>query len=310
MKTKMLFAILLLGVMTLNTVAQTNSTDYLGQTPPGETAVIFAPGIISLPNRFESSLTFSLDNKELYFSTNDGIYFTRKEHNIWPKPVKAPFSLNGNADENPVFSSDGNSIYFTVRDYAKMTSDIWKVQRDTKGWGTPKLLPSPVNSDSRDEGYSETADGVGYITSNRPGGIGDLDIWQINKLPSDTYQAKNLGLGVNSITKDFSSCIAHDDSYLIFTSWRSGNYSYQDLWICFNKGNNEWTKPVNMEMSGAKINVANTNQGSPTLSPDGKFLFFSRENESHDQRDIYWVSTKIIDDLKKEVFNSKDNKQR
>jgi hypothetical protein len=48
--------------------AQTKSIDYFGQTPPGDEAVIFAPGIISLPNCLEVKIAFSPDGKFLFFS--------------------------------------------------------------------------------------------------------------------------------------------------------------------------------------------------------------------------------------------------
>ena len=34
--------------------AQTNNIDYFGLKPPGDSAIVFAPGIISLGNRFET----------------------------------------------------------------------------------------------------------------------------------------------------------------------------------------------------------------------------------------------------------------
>jgi hypothetical protein len=66
---------------------------------------------------------------------------------------------------------------------------------------------------------------------------------------------------------------------------------------------------VGMERNGAKINVPNYNQLCPTLSPDGKYLFFSRENNTNDQRDVYWVSTHIIVGLKKYVFTPRLSRQ-
>jgi hypothetical protein len=36
-----------------------------------------------------------------------------------------------------------------------------------------------------------------------------------------------------------------------------------------------------------------------TVSSDGKYLFFTRDTPGYDE-DVYWVSAKIIDDLKKE----------
>jgi len=38
--------------------------DYFGQEPPGDSAIIFAPGIISLDDRFDQSITISPDGTE------------------------------------------------------------------------------------------------------------------------------------------------------------------------------------------------------------------------------------------------------
>ncbi len=294
-------------ILILNCNAQLNSM-YFGQTPPGDTAVIFAPGIISIPDRFESNLVFYPDSNEIYFDTwvnTDTVYkilYTKKVNNNWTEQVALPFNGNLNAGI-PFLSADGNKLYF------EKNNDIWWVKRTTGGWGEPKLLPSPVNTNSTEYYYSESDDGVGYITSDRPGGKGTYDIWQINSFPNDSFQTENLGNIINSSTEEYMSCIAHDGSYLIYNTFRYSNYSNQDLWISFKKENNEWTIPVGMERSGAKINVPNFQQHSPTLTPDGKYLFFSRENNTFDQRDVYWVSTHIIGGLKKYAFAPRLSRQ-
>jgi hypothetical protein len=43
------------------------SIDYFGQVPPSDSAIIFAPGVFSLPDRLESNIVFSPDGKEIYF---------------------------------------------------------------------------------------------------------------------------------------------------------------------------------------------------------------------------------------------------
>ena len=44
------------------------SGPYVGQRPPGTTAEVFAPGIVSDPSLFEYSGTFSPDGNEYYFN--------------------------------------------------------------------------------------------------------------------------------------------------------------------------------------------------------------------------------------------------
>ncbi len=269
---KKLLFIIVTSLLVQVSNAQTASIDYFGQTPPGDTAVIFAPGIISKPDRFESSIVFYPDSNEIYFDswvTTDSVYkilYTKRVNNTWTEQLALPFNGNQNAG-SPFLSADGNKLYF------EKESDIWMVERISGGWGEPRRLPSPVNTTSDENYYSETDDGIGYITSNRPGGKGNLDIWQIRSLPNDSFQIENLGPIVNSSTEDFTSVIAHDGSYIIFASYRYSSYSLQDLWISFYKGKNEWSMPIGMERSGAKINVTAYCQHSPTLSPDGKYLF-------------------------------------
>jgi hypothetical protein len=59
-----------------------------------------------------------------------------------------------------------------------------------------------------------------------------------------------------------------------------------------------------MNSGGAKINNSVAHHGSPSLSPDGKFLFFIRHGIITDM-EIYWVSTSIIDVLRKYAFAPK-----
>lgn len=304
MKTKIITTLSLLQIVTLTIVAQNNITDYFGQTPPGNSAILFAPGIISLPDRSECRIVFSPDGNECFFNvwatdySSAKIYYTKCENNIWTSQVEAPFSI-GHMASSPFLSSDGNRLYFHYANYkGPEPYNIWMVQRTNKGWSDPIHLPSPINSGSRDGGYSETNDGVVYFTSNRPGGYDKKgDIWRTHQLPGQPLQVENLGATVNSTAWDASPCVASDGSYLIFVSERPGGFGYSDLYITYKKEDGGWTIPVNMEITGAGINLKNAATGDASLSPDGRFLFFSRSG------DIYWISTKIIDDIKKVVFN-------
>ncbi len=191
--------------------------DYFGQPQPGESAVIFAPGIFSLSDRLESKITFSPDGSEYYFGVTEikdnkalyKIYYTKRVNNTWTEQVEAPFSVN-NGGSSPFMSADGEKLYFN-RD-----RDIWMVERTGEGWGEPQLLPSPINSDSSDGSFVETADNDVYFSSKRPGGSGGMDIWRIRRLPDQIPVAENLGPIMNSSSFDVSPCIAPDGSYFIF----------------------------------------------------------------------------------------------
>jgi len=49
--------------------------DYFGQTPPGDSALIFAPGIISLPGRSEYKIIFSPNGNESFLQLGLRILF-------------------------------------------------------------------------------------------------------------------------------------------------------------------------------------------------------------------------------------------
>ncbi len=274
---------------------------YYNQTPPGDSAVIFAPGIFSLPDRLESNIVFSPDGKECYFGIleiNDNkasykIYQSKYVNNKWTEQAEAPFSVNNNVS-SPSLSADGKRLFFVKE------GDIWKVERTQKGWGEPQVLPSPINSDSREGAYTETTDGDIYISSKRDGGFGNTDNWRIRRLPDQSLQAENLGSILNTSLLDYSPFIAPDGSYLIFGSYRGRRDGL--LYISFNKGNDEWTAPINMNSCGAKVNNTTAHHSNPSLSPEGKFLFF-RRHEADTIMDIYWVNAGVISNLKKEVFN-------
>ena len=90
---------------------------YLGQTPPGMTPELFAPGIIS-HGFHENGIIFSADGTEIYYSTSDSKYSSKTfmvlkmEENQWSAPELASFSGNY-YNHSAFFSPDGKRIYFS-----------------------------------------------------------------------------------------------------------------------------------------------------------------------------------------------------
>lgn len=83
--------------------------------------------------------------------------------------------------------------------------------------------------------------------------------------------AENLGDTINSQFNEFEPLIASDESFLIFMAGgRPDGRGGLDLFISYNR-NGTWTKPVNL---GEKINSGG-NEYSPTISPDGKYFFWT-----------------------------------
>lgn len=68
-------------------------------------------------------------------------------------------------------------------------------------------------------------------------------------------------------------CLSFDGDMLLYTSRKSGLGGFE-LWYSTKEGNN-WSAPKNF---GSPINSA-SNEGTPSLSPDGEYLYYMRCNQ-------------------------------
>lgn len=122
------------------------------------------------------------------------LYIVRKTENGWSDPVNLGPGINGPKDEDaPFISVDNKQLYFGTNDARSMGGfDIMISELQADGtWGTARNIGYPFNSTNDDLFYTTTVDGLkGYLTSYRPDGKGEKDI----------YEIQNNFLGVKSTT--------------------------------------------------------------------------------------------------------------
>ena len=79
--------------------------------------------------------------------------------------------------------------------------DIYKTTLENGKWTTPVNIGQPFNSPANDLFYVGSSDGtVGYMSSSRKGGNGDMDIYKINytdKLPKECKDNSGTNLALN-----------------------------------------------------------------------------------------------------------------
>ncbi len=268
---------------------------YLGLTSPGDTAIVFAPINDSIPGRSYQKVSFSPDMKECLVGirTNNrcSILYSKYDNGIWANFDTANFIVANQQEKEPFFSPDGNTIYF-VR-YAS----IWTSKRLNQSWATPEMLGSPINVEAEQYHPTVTSNGKLYFCSNRGGA------YNIYRSPYDNGSYSTVELLdslINSHVEGsdgaYDPYIAPDESYLIFTSIRSGGLGMGDQYISYNTGG-QWTEPVNL---GMEINTAGLEYGS-NVSPDGKYYFFAIANNMYVFK-LYWVRSSFIDSLKQANF--------
>jgi hypothetical protein len=263
---------------------------YLGQTVPGLVPQVFAPGVISLPNRYTNDICFSRDGLECFFTVRNAawddyyIMTARYEKGAWTSPVRASFSNSHSM--SPSLADNDKAIYFS-RD-----QHIWLARRDGQAWGQPERLPAPVNSAQPEYSFTVSDLGNAWICSHRSDGVGQCDLWRI-PIAGGKYAAAADLRGLNTMANDCIPLPGPKETYVIWSSSRPGGAGQSDIYISYADGQGGWTAPGN---AGQKLNTA-ANENVSSLSPDGNYLFFSRETSSGS--DIYWVSVKaILDDTK------------
>lgn len=275
---------------------------YMGQSPPGLIPKVFAPNFISI-EEYEFGSVFNREGTEFYYGVDVNgkpeIRYSRLIDNRWTEPViLLSHELYGYND--PFLSPDENRLYFISRRAMdgkgdlKKDHDIWYVKKVKNGWSEPINAGPNINSDGNEYYISFTHDGTMYFSSNvnapEERRQSDLDIYYSKFINGEFQKAVSLGDSINTPGYDADVFVAPDESYLIFCSTRRGGLGRGDLYISFKNSDGTWTKSINMG------NVINTRHHElcPFVTKDGKYFFYT-SNE-----DIYWVDTKIFEDLRKQ----------
>lgn len=184
------------------------------------------------------------------------------------------------------------------KEVRQFIGDIWFVVRSEEfahDWGKAKNIGYPVNSEVNEACPTVAMNGNLYFHAVYPQGEGEADIYCAEYIEGKYTTPKKLSNAVNTKWGESNAFIAQDESYIIFGSRKPGGFGAGDLYISFRTDSGEWTKAVNMG------NVINTysSEYCPSVSPDGKYLFFTRiVGTDPRQADIFWVCSEIIDQLK------------
>jgi uncharacterized protein (TIGR02145 family) len=272
-----------------------DSVKYLEQTAPGNNPAVFAPEIIT--GYVHGTIAISPRGDELYWVVNpstERIMYSKFENGNWTVPVLADFVIDflTNNNGNPTFSPDGKKLFFcSDRPGGMGNYDSWYIERTDSGWSPPINAGAPYNTADADLTPLFTNKGNAYHLgyNNNYEEITSCYKYSNNKFtdPAPMDILPEYGPW-------WTIFISPEEDYLIFAS---GNDA--DLYIRFKDKEGQWGNPISM---GDKINTLEWER-FPVVSPDGKYLFFTRGGS--DISNLFWVSTSIIDSLKNTVTEIK-----
>jgi hypothetical protein len=290
MRTLSIIFLFALVMMVLSVCSNSESNEnkfyYFSQTPPGDSAIVFAKDIISREN-IHGRIVFSQDCKDILWTIVDRAARTAKiqaityENEKWSNVYTPSFATKG-MTSNTLFSKDGKKLFFRLRG-----NDGWQIKYSIKsdsGWSEPKSDGFLLNPTS-----SFTGSGKAYYTGYLAGAPWNRGTYHAEITDTGYANIELLDSTINSKYIDYTPYISPDEEFILFSSSRPSDEEDMYINISFRNPNGSWTEPK-------RIHDAIQYPGNarfPSISPDGKYLFFCS-----DDGNIYWVDIKVLDKLR------------
>lgn len=158
-------------------------------------------------------------------TNNTQLYISEKnEEGDWSEPVLVPFSDDKYMFAHPALSEDGQTLYFSSdMSPSKGGMDLFQVSKENGEWGTPKSLPSKINT-AADEVFPhlKSADSLFY-SSDGIAGLGGLDLHYTVLRDGNWSDPAHLGYPLNSSGDDFGVSFNEGGETGYLSSDRSGS---------------------------------------------------------------------------------------
>ena len=261
---------------------------YPVNTAGGEDSPFILPDGLTLYFFFTPDVSIPVEKQLLDGVT--GIWVTHRNGENWSEPERVRLSDPGQLALDGCEFVSGNFMYFcTIRE--GYNGIQWFSAEYLNGlWGNWRYAGDELRQSDYEVGELHiTADGQElYFHSSRSGGLGNLDIW-VSKITSDGWGTPvNLGPMVNTAADEGWPFVSIDGQELWFNGQSTKGRPGPALFRSLRQPDGTW---------GSSEEIVSSFAGEPTLSSDGKTLYFIHHFYSQDlstmlEADIY-VSHRI-----------------
>ena len=238
-------------------------------------------GILHADN--DDTLAFTPDGDTVFFDRSEGkrktIMVAQRRHGHWMPPQVAAFSGTW-FDQDPLVAPDGSYLLFNsdrpvrpggqplVQDYfvggRAPGSNIWRVNREGRGWGKPVWLGPVINNDVFVDFASVAADGTLYfIRFDAKARV--MHTWRARYRDGAYLPPQRAGLGDPDVSTH-DPAVAPDESFIVF-DYGKVKGGLGRLCIAFREGAH-WGRPIDL---GDAVN--RDLPWGAHLAPDGRSVY-------------------------------------
>lgn len=219
-----------------------------------------------------------------------GIWVAHRSGETWSEPERVRLSNPGELALDGCEFVSGDLMFFCTAREGYTEAQWFRADFKNNIWQDWRFAGDELKQSEYEVGELHiSADGQElYFHSSRPGGYGGLDIWLSHKTTAGWGIPVNLGPGINTAADEGWPFVSADRQELWFNGQSTKGRPGPAIFRSLRQPDGFW---------GTAEEIVSTFAGEPTLSADGKTLYFVHHYYSEDmstmlEADIY-VSFKI-----------------
>lgn len=233
----------------------------------------------------------------------EDVYFAAKDSGRWQPAFNLGKPINTeDHDATAGMSADGQTLY--LYQGKRKGGDILVTNMEGGQYQKPVPLDKNINTDYRESSACQSFDGKQlYFVSEKPGGLGGLDIYvaQYNEKKGKYEEAVNLGPTINSKYDEDAVFMHPDGVTMYFSSKGHSTIGGYDIFLT-RLVDGKWTRPKNV---GWPINSADDDVFF-VVSGSGRHGYYASEKpDGYGEKDLYRVT--FLGPPKKPLLNNEDN---